>query len=341
MENPQDRPEQQNSLERPEEVAATGEANALTRTELKQEKQDRRKKRIGWTLAGALALILAGGGTYYALGTATIPEASDHNAELEEGDPCSDFAELTSVCTVSYEHSDEIARDQLISQNPAPGFSLVKPSQIELVYSSGPAESEFPDIIRQNYDEAVEELYLAGIEIGEVKSVERPDLGPNRVASASIEPGTPTKSGTKVTLEVSTETVALPELKGLTREQAELDLQKLGFDPEIIEESSIEPVGTVIGQEPAAGAVAKGSKVTVKIAKAEEIQNIKVPAVVGLTEAEASGLLAAAGFKNIAVVQVQSSKATDERVSHVVPGEGRTVRSDSNVVIVVSIPEKQ
>lgn len=341
MENPQDRPEQQNSLERPEEVAATGEANALTRTELKQEKQDRRKKRIGWTLAGALALILAGGGTYYALGTATIPEASDHNAELEEGDPCSDFAELTSDCTVSYEHSDEIARDQLISQNPAPGFSLVKPSQIELVYSSGPAESEFPDIIRQNYDEAVEELYLAGIEIGEVKSVERPDLGPNRVASASIEPGTPTKSGTKVTLEVSTETVALPELKGLTREQAELDLQKLGFDPEIIEESSIEPVGTVIGQEPAAGAVAKGSKVTVKIAKAEEIQNIKVPAVVGLTEAEASGLLAAAGFKNIAVVQVQSSKATDERVSHVVPGEGRTVRSDSNVVIVVSIPEKQ
>lgn len=341
MENPQDRPEQQNSLERPEEVAATGEANALTRTELKQEKQDRRKKRIGWTLAGALALILAGGGTYYALGTATIPEASDHNAELEEGDPCSDFAELTSDCTVSYEHSDEIARDQLISQNPAPGFSLVKPSQIELVYSSGPAESEFPDIIRQNYDEAAEELYLAGIEIGEVKSVERPDLGPNRVASASIEPGTPTKSGTKVTLEVSTETVALPELKGLTREQAELDLQKLGFDPEIIEESSIEPVGTVIGHEPAAGAVAKGSKVTVKIAKAEEIQNIKVPAVVGLTEAEASGLLAAAGFKNIAVVQVQSSKATDERVSHVVPGEGRTVRSDSNVVIVVSIPEKQ
>lgn len=341
MENPQDRPEQQNSLERPEEVTATGEANALTRTELKQEKQNRRKKRIGWTLAGALALILAGGGTYYVLGTATIPEASDHNAELEEGDPCSDFAELTSDCTVSYEHSDEIARDQLISQNPAPGFSLVKPSQIELVYSSGPAESEFPDIIRQNYDEAVEELYLAGIEIGEVKSVERPDLGPNRVASASIEPGTPTKSGTKVTLEVSTETVALPELKGLTREQAELDLQKLGFDPEIIEESSIEPVGTVIGQEPAAGAVAKGSKVTVKIAKAEEIQNIKVPAVVGLTEAEASGLLAAAGFKNIAVVQVQSSKATDERVSNVVPGEGRTVRSDSNVVIVVSIPEKQ
>lgn len=341
MENPQDRPEQQDSSERPEEVTATGETNTLTRMALKQEKQNRRKKRIGWTLAGALALILAGGGAYYALGTATIPEASAHNAELEEGDPCSDFAELASDCTVSYEHSDEIARDRLISQSPAPGFSLAKPSQIELIYSSGPAESEFPDIIRQNYDDAVEELYLAGIEVGEVKSVERPDLGPNRVVSASIETGTLTKSGTKVTLEVSTETVALPELKGLTREQAELDLQKLGFDPEIIEEASIDPVGTVIGQEPAAGAVAKGSKVTVKIAKAEEIQNIKVPTVVGLTEAEASGLLAAAGFKNIAVVQVESSKATDERVSHVVPGEGRTVRSDSNVVIVVSIPEKQ
>lgn len=341
MENPQDRPEQQNRSERPEEVTATGGPNTLTRMALKQQKQNRRKKRIGWALAGALALILGGGGIYYALGTATIPEASAYNAELEEGDPCSDFAELTSDCTVSYEHSDEVVRDGLISQSPAPGFSLTRPSEIKLVYSSGPAESEFPDIIRQDYDDAVEELYLAGIEVGEVKSVERPDLGPNRIVSASIEAGKLTKSGSKVTLEVSTEIVALPELKGLTREQAELDLQKLGFDPQIIEETSAEATGTVIGQDPVAGEVSKGSKVTVKIAKAEEIQSIKVPTVVGLTEAEASGLLAAAGFKTIAVVQVESSKATDERVSHVVPGEGRSIRSDSNVVIVVSIPEKQ
>lgn len=341
MENPQDRPEQQNRSERPEAVTATESPTTLTRMAIKQEKHNRRKKRIGWTVAGALALILAGAGAYYAFGTATIPEAAASNAELEEGDPCGDFAELTSNCSVSFEHSDEVLRDGLISQNPAPGFSLSRPGKVELVYSSGPAESEFPDIIRQDYDDAVEELYLAGIEVGEVKSVERPDLGPNRVVSASIEAGKLTKSGSKVTLEVSTETVALPELKGLTREQAELDLQKLGFDPEIIEEASTEATGTVIGQDPVAGEVAKGSKVTVKIAKAEEIQSIKVPTVVGLTEAEASGLLAAAGFKNIAVVQVESSKVTDERVSHVVPGEGRSIRSDSNVVIVVSIPEKQ
>ena len=187
----------------------------------------------------------------------------------------------------------------------------------------------------------MKELYLSGIEVGEVKSVEREDLGANRVVSSSIATGTPTKSGTKVTLEVSTETVALPELKGLTREQAELDLQKLGFEPEIIEEASTDPVGTVVSQDPVAGDVVKGSKVTVRIANAEDIQSIKVPSVVGLTEDEASGILAAAGFKNIAVVEVESSKATDRRVSHVVPGEGRTVRSDSNVVIVVSIPEAQ
>lgn len=340
MENPQDRPERDSS-ERPDEVIATPSATTLTRTAIKQEKQNRKKKRIGWTVAGALALILAAGGAYYAFGTSIVPEATVSNAELEKNDPCSDFKELTSNCSVSSEHSDKIIRDQLISQSPSPGFSWTKPSSIELVYSSGPAESEFPDIIRQDYDAAVKELYLSGIEVSEVKPVERPDLGPNRVVSASIETGTVTKSGSKVVLEVSTETVALPELKGLTREQAELDLQKLGFEPEIIEEASPEPVGTVISQDPAPGDVAKGSKVTVKIAKAEEIQNIKVPSVIGLTEAEASGLLAAAGFKNIAVVQVENSKSTDERVSHVVPGEGRTIRSDSNVVIVVSIPEKQ
>lgn len=340
LESPQDRPERQNHSERPDGATHTGGASALTRRTIKQQKQNRKRRRIGWTIAGALALILAGAVVYYALGAAIIPEAAAYSAELEDGDPCSDFAEFSSSCAVSYEHSDEVARDGLISQTPAPGFSLTKPGQIKLVYSSGPAESEFPDIIRQDYGDAVERLYLAGIEVSEVKSVERPDLGPNRVVSASIEAGTLTKSGAKVTLEVSTETVALPDLTGLTQEQAELDLQRLGFDPEIIEESSIEPVGTVIGQEPEAGEVAKGSKVTVKIAAAEDVQRIKVPTVVGLTEDEASGLLAAAGFKSIAVVQVESSKVTDERVSHVVPGEGRFIRSNSNVVIVVTVPEK-
>jgi len=303
----------------------------------------RRRKRRNRTLrlsaVGAAVLVLAGAGAYLSFGTASIPAAPKTNAELAQTDPCESFSALDAKCTVSFDFSDSVERDGLISQSVPAGFSLTKPAAIELTYSSGPAESEFPDILRQNYDDAVAELYPIGVELGEVTTVERDDLGPNRIVSSSIEPGATAKNGSKVNLEVSAETVVLPELSGLSREQAELDLQKLGFDAEILEENSASPAGTVIGQEPAAGATAKGSKVLVKIAKAEEIQTLKVPAVVGLTESEAQSIIASAGFTNIAVVKVESSKATDERVSHVAPGEGRMVRSDSNVVIVISIPE--
>jgi len=272
-------------------------------------------------------------------GTATIPEASSTNAELSKSDPCEDFSSLDAKCSVDFEFSDSVDRDGLISQSAPAGFSFTKPDSIELVYSSGPAQSEFPDILRQDYDEAVESLYPLGFELGEVTTVQQDDLGPNRIVSSSIEPGTTAKSGSKVNLEVSAETVALPDLTGMSREQAELDLQKLGFDAEILEENSVLPVGTVIGQEPLAGDAAKGSKVIVKIAKAEEILTLTVPTVVGLTEEEAQGIIASAGFKNIAVVKVESSKVTEARVTNVAPGEGRMVRSDSNVVIVISIPE--
>lgn len=317
----------------------TGSTRALNRQ--LQRRAKRRKILRGSAIGLALAAVLGGGGTYLALGTVTVPDAEQYNAELTSTDPCASYSGIVDSCSVKFVHSDSVVRDRIIDQSVAAGFSLVRPSSIELTYSSGPVESTFPDIVRQDYDEAVKELYLSGVEVSEVVPVDRDDLGANRIVSSSIPAGTTVESGTKVTLEVSTETVDMPSLSGLTKEQAELDLQKLGLEAEFVEESSPEPAGTVIRQSPSADAVAKGSTVTVTIAKSETVVSIKVPSVVGLTEEEAQSVIASAGFKNIAVVKVPSSKVTEARVSHVVPGEGRTVRSDSNVVLVVSIPEVQ
>jgi len=347
-----EKPKDQDSAEKKLEAELTdsefGEAEATeptqntsskvaTRMELRRRK--RRKRAIRLSALGATVLALAGSGAYLAFGTADVPAASSSNSELSKSDPCEEFSSLTAECTVSFDYSDSVDRDGLISQSVPAGFSFTQPEAIELVYSSGPAESEFPDILRQDYEDAVEELYPIGVELGEVTTVQRDDLGPNRIVSSSIEPGTVAKSGSKVNLEVSAETVVLPELNGLSREQAELDLQRLGFDTEILEENSTSAPGTVVGQEPASGAVAKGSQVLVKIAKAEEIQTLKVPSVVGLSEIDAQSIIASAGFTNIAVVRVESSKVTEPLVTHVAPGVDRMVRSDSNVVLVVSIPE--
>jgi len=326
-----------------EDQVATAEGTVATtntgstRRALRQRKRRRRNALIG---AGIAVVLVAGGATYYEIGTVEVAKAPARYIPTDEANPCDPFDELEINCVATLKHSDSVPRDELISQYPSEGFHLVKPGgPARLVYSSGPAHSKFPDILRQDYSTVQKDLYALGLEIGEVKTVEKDDLGPNRVVSASVDRGKTVKSGTKINLEISAETVKLPELKGLTREQAELDLEKLGLDPEFIEETSSEAPGTVVA-DPSDMKVAKGSKVTVKIAKAEDIKSIKIPDVVGLKEDEAQSLVAAAGFKNIAVVKVESSKATEELVSNVVPGEGRAVRSDSNVVLVISTPEK-
>jgi len=316
---------------------STVTSSTVTRRALKLKKRRRRNALIG---SGLGVLVLAGAATYLSLGTVDVPQAPRSHSAVDKDDPCAGFDFLEINCALDFKNSSTVPRDGLISQYPSSGFHLFKPEgPVKLVYSSGPAQSKFPDIIRQDYKSSLKDLYAIGVEVGEVKTVEKDDLGPNRVVRASVEPGEIVKSGAKVNLEVSAETVELEDLKGKTREQAQLDLEKLGLDPEFIEEPSTEPAGTVTSQSPGAETVAKGSKVTVKVAKAEEIKSLKVPNVVGLKENEAQGLIASAGFTNIAVVKVESSKVTEPLVSSVVPGEGRTVRSDSNVVIVVSIPE--
>lgn len=333
-------------MDKPEEVdelmpgleKLTPAATDRTAIRALARKAAKRKRRFLYA-SGALLLTFVISGGYYSFGTANVPEASESYRDGSKIDPCADFEELKLDCSVSFSHSEDVARDGLIAQSAAPGFAAVRPSAIELTYSSGPASSRFPDIIRQDYDAALEELYARGIEVGKVTEVERSDLGASRIVSSSIPTGKSTASGATVDLEISTQTVELPDISGKTREQAELDLSKLGFEVEILEQASLEAAGTVVGQSPAAGNVAKGKTVTLTVAKVEEVKSLTVPAVIGMTEEAAQATVAAAGFTNITVIKVESSKATAPLVSHVAPGEGRNIRSDSNVVIVVSVPE--
>lgn len=338
QEGPRELSEAQSSAERKSPAEPTA-SERPSRSALRKRRRRARTVRLSAIGAGVLA---AGAvAAYIVFGTVTVPVADGTKVELSKTDPCSDFRSLDIDCKVSFSHSDSVDRDDLISQSTPAGFSLMRPSSIELSYSSGPAQSKFPDILRQDYDGAVAELYDLGITVGEVKTVQKDDLGANRIVSSSIKAGETVRSGSKVNLEISADTVELPALKGLTREQAELDLENLGLKPEIIEVANSAAPGTVVSQSPSTSKVAKGSKVTVSVAKAEEVKSIKVPNVIGLKEDEAQSVIAAAGFKNITVVKVESSKATEALVSNVAPGVDQTVGSDSNVVIVISTPESK
>jgi serine/threonine-protein kinase len=102
--------------------------------------------------------------------------------------------------------------------------------------------------------------------------------------------------GRTVVLSVSSSEVTVPNLVGQTFEQAEAALQKLNLQAVKQEiDAPDKAPGTVIATVPKAGdKVAKGSKVTVQVAKAPPVQ---VPDVAGKDAATAQQILTAAGFQ--------------------------------------------
>jgi serine/threonine-protein kinase len=90
------------------------------------------------------------------------------------------------------------------------------------------------------------------------------------VITTSPAPGQSVGVGTSVELVVSTGKVAVPELRGRTREEAEAALKELGLVPAVIEaeNAQVEP-GRVTDQSDAVNAaVEQGKTVTIVVAKA-------------------------------------------------------------------------
>lgn len=318
------------------------EANGrLTRQQLREirnkAKARKRKRAIvaGAAVLGVAVVVVSG---LLLQDRFNVPVANSSYVSDSGVDPCAVFKDKFNECKVSFSVSD-LDRDKLVSQSVSPGFNLALLDSIELVYSLGPAESTFPDVVRMKLEDAEKELYKIGVDVSEVQVIDKAELEPGRVVASSLAAGDKVKNGDKVVLTISSEIVDVPDLKGKTKEQVELDFKKLDVSPVFQEEISSEPVGTVVRQHPAPGNVAKGSKVSVFLAKQDKPEGIKVPSLTGLKETEAQTLAATAGFKNITVIKVESSKVKEATVTHVVPGEGRLIKADESLVIVVSVPE--
>ncbi|MBW5482878.1 Stk1 family PASTA domain-containing Ser/Thr kinase [Streptomyces bambusae] len=101
--------------------------------------------------------------------------------------------------------------------------------------------------------------------------------------------------------------VTVPNLEGSTFEFAEKQLRDLGFQVERKNVESSKPVNTVISQTPKDTKAAKGSAVTLEVAK--EVSKSTVPSLLGKTKDEAKKLLTDAKLKLGSVAEVDSPGA--------------------------------
>ena len=123
--------------------------------------------------------------------------------------------------------------------------------------------------------------------------------------------GTTVRKGSTVTLVVSRgkEKVAVPDVVGKTREEAQRALREADLESAVTEreDQDAEP-GTVLEQDPAAGTrVAKGRTVELVVAKAPA--DVPVPGVIDATEEDAMRALEDAGFE----VTVEDAAGRDAR----------------------------
>lgn len=175
-----------------------------------------------------------------------------------------------SVGEVTYRADPDGRKDQVLEQDPNPDLYVDPGTEVDLVVSSGKPLADVPYVIGQQRDAARTTLSDAGFQ---VKFQERQSDEPQgQVLETDPAPGASVPEGSVVTVFYSDGPEEIPDVVGMTQEEAERTLREAGYVPDVVESANTtEPKGTVIQQSPPAGQQAQeGSTVTIVVSSYEE-----------------------------------------------------------------------
>jgi|GEM_PF-34154 len=157
-----------------------------------------------------------------------------------------------------------------------------------------------PDVLGKDQETAIELIKEAGLEVGTVDQSYNDDVDEGKVAEQTPNGNTKKAKGTRVNLVVSkgpkpSEKVEVPQLVGLTKDQAEAALASVGLKGSASEEANEAEEGQVFEQSTVAGKeVEKGTTISYKVSSGPDTTS--VPDLTDMTEAQARNALDMAGF---------------------------------------------
>lgn len=266
--------------------------------------EPRARRRL--TMAMVLVLLAAaiGGGAAWWFGRSNTDEIPVL-AGLEQGEALNMISEFGWDVGVVEEPSDEVEAGLVIRTDPSAGAALEPGSRFTIVVSSGPAPRELPEITGLTVEQATAELDARGLvfQVTEQLNDESVPAGVILRWSVSDQPalvaGDTVLPGTVVSAAVSAGPAprVVPLLVGLSLADAaarlaELDLVLAQVPDEF---SSTVPVGGVARQDPPEGTeLERGATVTVALSMGPDL--VVIPPLAGLTPAQATEALNAAGL---------------------------------------------
>ncbi|MGY2875316.1 eukaryotic-like serine/threonine-protein kinase [Marmoricola sp. URHA0025 HA25] len=162
--------------------------------------------------------------------------------------------------------SQKVAKDTVITTDPAPGTPLRRGTAVNVVVSKGPRPIDIPDWTGRNGDKAVDALDRLGFKVD--RSDDFSDTVPaGKVISQSPSSGTGFKDDpVKLVVSKGPALVAVPHVNGLKVDDARHELESLGFQVDVVENPLYVGAGYVVGSNPSEGQLApRGSTVTLSI----------------------------------------------------------------------------
>lgn len=246
------------------------------------------------------------------------------------------------VGSVTATETSDRPTGSVAAQNPPAGTQVREGSPVDLVIVGGPEMVEVPDVRKKSRAEATDELEEAGFT---VKVTEAPSSVVDKgfVSDQAPRPGESLPKGSDVGIVVSTGVesteVTIPDVKGLTREDAEQTLRELGLSVIVAENpSNSVPQGAVISQVPAAGdKVAEGTTVGLVVSSGPPpgSETVVVPELIGLSLTEAQQALSEAGL-GAQPAPISGTGKPNNEVVYQSPAEGAEVAPGSTVLVLYS-----
>ena len=236
-----------------------------------------------------------------------------------------------------------VAKGFVAAQVPEAESETSSGATLVIVVSKGeaPETSKVPDVEGKSESAATSAIEDAGFDAKVVKVYDS-DVDKGDVIAQSPDAGDELVVGSEVQIVVSlgkgTGTVSVPNVTGKKEADAVNALEDKGFNPEIFRQySDTVAKGVVAEQFPDSGStVAKGADVAIVVSLGKEpAGTVKVPDVMGMTEADAVDALEGEGLK-ADLQRAQSSTVESGTVGYQFPVGGEDVVPGSSVLVVVS-----
>lgn len=236
----------------------------------------------------------------------------------------------------SEQSSSTLPKGQVFAQDPEGGTLLAKGESVNLRVSGGLGKEKVPPVEGKDTETARADLNLAGFKSVEIKEETSETIAAGLAIRTNPPAGRSVVITQPITLFVSLgqPKVVVPQIaQGLTLTDAITLLKEAGLTAQaVLQPSDTVAKDRVIATDPPSGTqVDKGTLVKVLMSSGPEL---KVPNVVGQTQAAATSTLQSAGF-NVTTTTIASDAATLGKVISQTPASGTTTTTGATITLTI------